>query len=50
VAALYPQVSIFLKIPGTWYSFLLEAELEGLGQFKKSTSSGLEPVTFRLAA
>jgi hypothetical protein len=37
--------------------FLLEAELtpgpvrpEGLGQFKKSTSSGLEPVTFRLAA
>jgi hypothetical protein len=24
--------------------------LEGLGQFKKSTSSGLEPATFRLAA
>jgi hypothetical protein len=23
---------------------------EGLGQFKKSTSSGLEPATFRLAA
>jgi hypothetical protein len=23
---------------------------EGLGQFKKSTSSGFEPVTFRLAA
>jgi hypothetical protein len=38
-----------------WYSFLLEAEstpgpvrLEGLG--KLSTSSGLEPSTFRLAA
>jgi hypothetical protein len=34
----------------SWYSFLLEAEStpgpvrqEGLGQFKKSTSSGLEP-------
>jgi hypothetical protein len=54
-AALYPQVSLFLKIP--WYSFLLEAEStlgpvrpEGLGKFKKSTSSGLEPTTFRLAA
>jgi hypothetical protein len=42
----------------SWYSFLLEAEStpgpvqpEGLGQFKKkSTSSGLEPATFRLAA
>jgi hypothetical protein len=40
------------------YSFLLEAEstprvmvlLEGLGKLKKSTSSGLEPVTFRLLA
>jgi hypothetical protein len=36
---------------------MLEAELtpgpvrlEGLGQFKKSTSSGLEPATFRFAA
>jgi hypothetical protein len=41
----------------SWYSFLLEAEStpgplppEELGQFKKSTSSGLEPATFRLAA
>jgi hypothetical protein len=41
----------------SWYSFLLEAELtprpvrpEGLGPFKKSTSSGFEPATFRLAA
>jgi hypothetical protein len=39
----------------SWYSFLLEAEStpgpvrpEGLGQFKKSTSSGLEPATFWL--
>jgi hypothetical protein len=39
----------------SWYSFLLEAEStpgpvrpEGLGQLKKSTSSGLEPATFRL--
>jgi hypothetical protein len=54
-AALYPQVSLFFK--DSWYSFLLEAEStpgpvrpEGLGQFKKSTSSGLEPPTFRLAA
>jgi hypothetical protein len=41
----------------SWYSFLIEAEStpgpvrpEGLGQFKTSTSSGLEPVTFRLEA
>jgi hypothetical protein len=41
----------------SWYSFLLEAKStpgpvrpEGLGQFIKSTSSGLEPATFRLAA
>jgi hypothetical protein len=40
----------------SWYSFLLEAEstpvlLEGLGQLKKkSTSSGFDPATFRLAA
>jgi hypothetical protein len=54
-AALYLQVSLFFK--NSWYSFLLEAEStpgpvrqEGLGQFKKSTSSGLEPATFRLAA
>jgi hypothetical protein len=41
-----------------WYSFLLEAEsttgaivrLEGLRKLKKSTSSGLEPTTFRLVA
>jgi hypothetical protein len=44
-AALYPQVYLFFK--DYWYSFLLEAEStpgpmrpEGLGQFKKSTSSG----------
>jgi hypothetical protein len=52
-SALYPQVSLFFK--DSWYSFLLEAEStpgpEGLGQFKKkSTSSGLEPATFRFAA
>jgi hypothetical protein len=48
-----PQVSLFFK--DSWYSFLLEAEStpgpvrpEGLGQFKKSTSSGLEPTTFRV--
>jgi hypothetical protein len=42
----------------SWYSFLLEAEstpgaivrLEGLGKLNKSTSSGLEPVTFWLVA
>jgi hypothetical protein len=35
----------------TWYSFLLAAtvRLERLGQLKKSTSSGLDPETFRLA-
>jgi hypothetical protein len=37
------------------FSFLLEAEStivgpEGLGQYKKYTSSGLEPATYRLAA
>jgi hypothetical protein len=47
----------FFIFKDSWYSFLLEAEStpgplqpEGLGQFKKSTSSGLEPVTFLLAA
>jgi hypothetical protein len=47
----------FFIFKDSWYSFLLEAELtpgpvrpEGLGQFKKSISSGLEPATFRLAA
>jgi hypothetical protein len=47
----------FILFKDSWYSFLLEAEstpgpvrLEGLGQFKKSTSLGLEPATFRLAA
>jgi hypothetical protein len=57
-AALYPQVSLFIFFfKDSWYSFLLEAEStpepvqpEGLGQFKKSTSSGFEPATFRLAA
>jgi hypothetical protein len=50
-----PRFLYFFK--DSWYSFLLEAELtpgpvwpEGLGQFKKSTSSGLEPTTFQLAA
>jgi hypothetical protein len=45
----------FLLFKDSWYSFLLEAEStpgpvrpEGLGEFKKSTSSGLEPATFRL--
>jgi hypothetical protein len=47
----------FFIFKDSWYSFLLEAEstpgpvrLEGLGQLKKFTSSGLEPATFRLAA
>jgi hypothetical protein len=47
----------FFIFKDTWYSFLFEAEPapgpvrpEGLGQFKKSTSSGLEAATFRLAA
>jgi hypothetical protein len=47
----------FFIFKDSWYSFLLEAEStagpvqpEGLGEFKKSTSSGLEPATFRLAA
>jgi hypothetical protein len=42
----------FFIFKDSWYSFLLEAELtpgpvrpEGLGEFKKSTSSGLEPAT-----
>jgi hypothetical protein len=50
-----PGFFIFFK--DSWYSCLLEAEStpgpvrpEGLGQFKKSTSSGLEPSIFRLAA
>jgi hypothetical protein len=41
----------------SWYSFLLKTEstpepvqLEGLGKLKKSTLSGLDPATFRLAA
>jgi hypothetical protein len=37
----------FFIFKDSWYSFLLEAE--ELGQFKKSTSSGFEPATFRLA-
>jgi hypothetical protein len=52
---------IFFIFENSWYSFLLEVLLEaestpgpvrpeGLGQFKKSTSSGLEPATFPLAA
>jgi hypothetical protein len=45
--ALYPQVSLFLlqaeSTPGP-------VRPEKLGQFKKSTSSGLEPATFWLAA
>jgi hypothetical protein len=42
----------FFIFKDSWYSFLLEAVVrpEGLGPFKKSTSSGLEPSTFRLAA
>jgi hypothetical protein len=47
----------FFIFKDSWDSFLLEAEStpgllrpEGLGQFKKSTSSGLEPAAFRLAA
>jgi hypothetical protein len=47
----------FFIFKDSWYSFLLEAGStpvpmwpEALGQFKKSTSSGLEPTTFRLAA
>jgi hypothetical protein len=40
----------FFIFKDSWYSFLLEAESEELGQLKKSTSSGLEPATFRLAA
>jgi hypothetical protein len=47
----------FFIFKDSWYSFPLEAEStarpvrpEELGQFKKSTSSGLEPVTFQLAA
>jgi hypothetical protein len=54
-AELYPQVSFIFT--DSWYSFVLEVEStpgpvrpEGLGQFKKSTSSGLEPATSRLAA
>jgi hypothetical protein len=47
----------FFIFKDSLYLFLLEAEStpgplrpEGLGQFKKSTSSGLEPATFWLAA
>jgi hypothetical protein len=47
----------FFIFKDSWYSFLLKAESnpgpvlpEGLGQFEKSTSSRLEPATFRLAA
>jgi hypothetical protein len=44
-----PRFLYFFK--DSWYSFLLEAEsTPGPGQYKKSTSSGLEPATFRLAA
>jgi hypothetical protein len=52
-----PGFFLFFILKDSWYSFLLEAEStpgplqpEGLGQFKKSTSSGLEPETFRFAA
>jgi hypothetical protein len=45
----------FFIFKDSWYSFLLEDEPtpgpvgpEGLGQFKKSTSSGHEPATLRL--
>jgi hypothetical protein len=57
-AALYPQGFFIFK--DSWYSFLLEAEStsrailrpEGLGKLekKKSTSSGGDAATFRLAA
>jgi hypothetical protein len=42
----------FFIFKDSWYSFLLEGPVrpEGLSQFKKYTSSGLEPATFRLAA
>jgi hypothetical protein len=47
----------FFIFKDSWYSFLLEAEStpgpmrpEELDQFKKSTSSGFEPATFRLVA
>jgi hypothetical protein len=48
----------FFIFKDSWYSILFEAEStpgpvrpEGLGKLeKKSTSSGLEPATFRLAA
>jgi hypothetical protein len=47
----------FFIFKDSWDPFLLGAEStpgpvrpEGLGQFKKSTSSELEPATFRLAA
>jgi hypothetical protein len=52
-----PGFFFFFFFKDSWYSFLLDAESapgpvrqEGLGHFKKSTSSGLEPATFRLAA
>jgi hypothetical protein len=50
-----PGFFIFLKIPGTHFCYSLSRHqgpvwLEGLGKFKKSTSSGFEPATFRLAA
>jgi hypothetical protein len=47
----------FFIFKNSWCSFLLEAEStpepvrpEELSQFKKSTSSGLQPATFQLAA
>jgi hypothetical protein len=48
---------LYFFLKDSWYSIILEAELtpgpvrpEGLGQFKKSASSGLVPATFQLAA
>jgi hypothetical protein len=44
----------FFIFEDPWYSFLLEAESTSgpvrPEELKKSTSSGLEPATFRLAA
>jgi hypothetical protein len=43
----------FFIFKDSWCSFLLEAESTGRKDYvnlKKSTSSGLEPATFRLAA
>jgi hypothetical protein len=42
-ASLYPQKD-------SWYSFLLEAEAGRIRLIEISTSSGLDPATFRLVA